>query len=342
MKTRKLLLTFDYELFLGKNSGSVKKCIIEPTEIILQTLKSTKTKAIFFIDGTYLWHLSEAKVTNSIAKQDYEAIQLQLSKLYDHGHYLYLHIHPHWINATYDLELNCWNLSNKKNFAFKVLSLNEKEKVFKASFKALQEILKDRPNYVIEGFRAGGLYIQPFSDFKPFFKEFGIKYDFSVLPGFISYSELHSFDFSNILSDRSYRFDEDVTKFSEKGDYLEFPISVFNMGLIYKVINSIWYRFVLSTTDKEPIGKGSSSGNVLSIKKKGISQYLSSKETYSIELLNLIKAKMYTRNLQKIHFIHLISHPKLVSNYNLIIFDKWLSKLNLKYHLETDFKKFGF
>ncbi|MBK7667512.1 MAG: hypothetical protein IPJ32_09355 [Sphingobacteriaceae bacterium] len=53
--TRNLLFTFDYELFLGKRSGTVENCILKPTDKILELFSKYKvTKAIFFVDTTYL------------------------------------------------------------------------------------------------------------------------------------------------------------------------------------------------------------------------------------------------------------------------------------------------
>ena len=34
----KILLTFDVELFLGHNSGTIENCIIRPTELIIKEL----------------------------------------------------------------------------------------------------------------------------------------------------------------------------------------------------------------------------------------------------------------------------------------------------------------
>ena len=54
MKLKKsILLTFDYELFLGPSSGTAQNCIITPTEKILEVLANTKSKAIFFFSNYF-------------------------------------------------------------------------------------------------------------------------------------------------------------------------------------------------------------------------------------------------------------------------------------------------
>lgn len=48
------IITFDYEVFLGRNTGSVFNSVIRPTEEILKVLNRNKAKAIFFVDTTWL------------------------------------------------------------------------------------------------------------------------------------------------------------------------------------------------------------------------------------------------------------------------------------------------
>ena len=56
MKQKKnFLLTFDYELFLGSQSGTAQNCLIIPTNKLLALLSETKSNAIFFIDILYLF-----------------------------------------------------------------------------------------------------------------------------------------------------------------------------------------------------------------------------------------------------------------------------------------------
>ena len=61
MIKKKTILTFDYELSLGNDSGTIEKCMIEPTYKILEILKRNNSKALFFIDSTFL----------VVLKQDY-------------------------------------------------------------------------------------------------------------------------------------------------------------------------------------------------------------------------------------------------------------------------------
>ena len=57
-------------------------------------------------------------------------------------------------------------------------------------------------------------------------------------------------------------------------------------------------------------------------------------------MLNHIKLPLYLKEAQQNNYLHLLSHPKLVSNYNLQVFDKLLGKLEAMKNVEFDFKKF--
>ena len=66
----------------------------------------------------------------------------------------------------------------------------------------------------------------------------------------------------------------------------------------------------------------------------------SSTETFSVEMLNEIKLPLYLKEAKQNNYLHLLSHPKLVSDYNLQQFDNLLKKLIALGNTEFDFKKF--
>ena len=50
----KIFLTYDYELFFGEPSGSVEKCMLEPTADLLNLAKGKDVFLTFFVDVGYL------------------------------------------------------------------------------------------------------------------------------------------------------------------------------------------------------------------------------------------------------------------------------------------------
>jgi hypothetical protein len=89
---KKIILTFDYELFFGCNSGTVKKSILEPTEKILMALNDVKGSAVFFIDYLMIKRLLNE---NDQTKNEANQIIEQLKKIIAQGSRIELHLHPH-------------------------------------------------------------------------------------------------------------------------------------------------------------------------------------------------------------------------------------------------------
>ena len=335
---KQIIFTFDYELFLGANSGTVNDCLIEPTNRILKILNSNNTTAVFFIDSSYLVRLEEISKTNKNAAEDFKNIQQQICNIVDSGHYAYLHVHPHWNSAIYSETSNTWSLNDKSQFGFQCMNKIERENIFDKSYELLKSIIeKSKLKTPILGFRAGGLYIQPFVFFSNLFEKKKIKYDFSVLQGFSSNMSKFNFDFTPCKSYKYYKFSYDVMIPDNEGEFIEFSLSTFELKNINKIINGIEYRILKLLNKFKPIEEIHSSGNRLSSIKKN---YLNSKETLSVELLNNYKMKLIINLLNETDYLHFISHTKLVSNYNLDVFNNFLKKINEKYDIESNHMNF--
>ena len=98
----KILLTFDVELFFGQKSGTLENCIIEPSERILKELEKSSAVGTFFIDASYLLFLKEYSL-----KDDLKKIELLINRIESVNCEVGLHIHPHWIDASYSKMGNC-------------------------------------------------------------------------------------------------------------------------------------------------------------------------------------------------------------------------------------------
>lgn len=154
---KNILFTFDYELFLGERSGNVQECLIEPTQEIIGILKAYKIKGIFFVDTVYLLRLKEIGARDALAEKDLDLIFSQLRRLIQEGHYLFLHLHPHWLDALYLTDKREWQLADLSKYRFHNLDDDQKHYLFEESIKILQEIIFPvNLDYTISGYRAGG------------------------------------------------------------------------------------------------------------------------------------------------------------------------------------------
>jgi hypothetical protein len=327
---KNILLTFDYELFLGKNSGSVDKCLIEPTEKIRCILNKYNIIAIFFVDTTYLLRLAEVAQNNKVFKQNMTKIENQLQQLKEDGHYIFHHLHPHWLDAKYMPELDEWNLENISKYSFKNISVEERNRIFEFSDAFIRKF--EGENKV--GFRAGGLYVEPISDFLTYFSKYNIKYEFSICPEDYSIGKNDSYDFRQ-YPNKPYHFQTKVNKPELNGKYIEYPITRFKIAGLNKILNGIYHR--LFSKSKNIYGNGSpvNLGQV----EKPKNNLFELNIPLSLEFLNNFNYKLCISHLKKNDYIHFLSHPKLMSDESIDSMDKMLNILIKKYHLNSDFRK---
>jgi hypothetical protein len=337
--TKLLLITFDYELFLGERSGTVQNCLINPTNNLLACLDEHAFKAVFFIDTVYILRLMEMAADHHRAKADLEAITNQLVQIVKKGHEVHPHIHPHWMDAIYDPKVNEWNLSEKRFYTFASISEENRAKLFGNTVAFIKSIL-ELANRIqpIDCYRAGGWSIQPFLNFKPFFIQHGIKNEWSIIPGKYQFSDAHSFDFRKApVQNPIYRFQEDPCLEDRDGQFQEMTISSLSLNRFEK-----WFDFkisgILSRLGKRPpfMGKGVSSV----IKDEGDS-YCNGKQkriVASFEGLNPFTLRKYFLAIRKADYFHFISHPKLITPYEFKMIDKLFKILKKINGIKTDFR----
>ena len=335
MKVKQLLLTFDYELFLGKNSGSVFQCMLEPTEKIIPILKKHGLKAVFFIDTTYLMQLEKQALSHSLAKNDLNQIKKQLNNLIEDGHHLFHHLHPHWLDAIYNPASNTWDCSNHTHFALSNLTDEQVASLFTYSDDFIRGLYPEKNKPAFLGFRAGGLYSQPFERLSQYFKAFDIRYDFSVLKGASSKGLNYSFDYRSTATiiPLIYNFNTNNKIADSTGVFTEIALENFSMTLCERLLNSIYYRLNSKKNTWQRLGDGISSGNRI----QSQSKTSGNSETYSIELLNRVKSFFYASRYKKTDILHIISHPKLLSTQSIRSFELFLNLIHEKYTVISDF-----
>lgn len=336
-----LLFTFDYELFLGRRSGSVEKCLIEPTKRLLDIFDTYHiSSAIFFIDTTYLIRLKEIVDHNEDARRDWDKIRNQLTEIIQKGHYIFPHLHPHWLDAVYDANDNQWKLADLSKYRFNNLSDTDKAEVFDQSMKILNEIsFPVDSSYSIDGYRAGGWSLQPFETFLPYFDKHRIKYDFSVLPGKHQFTTAQFYDYRKVPDKAIYRFGKQVEDEDEIGNFTEIAITSLRYPLLTQKMDRYWQK-ILWKMNNRSVGDGH---GVISQPLQGYevsdNQENNNLERASIELLNRATWPVYKRYIAKNNYIQFISHPKMLSRHNFHMLEKMLSWVTQTYSIETDFKK---
>jgi hypothetical protein len=342
---KRLLITYDYELYLGNRSGTVDDCMIHPTEKLLATMEPFGIRAVFFVDTTYLMRLQEKSEHNQKCQNDFQTVAGQLRELVARGHYVFPHIHPHWLDAEYNNVTNQWRLNNVTRYRFHNLTESDKFKVFSGSVNVLSGILHPAfPDYKIDGYRAGGWCIQPFTDFIPFFRNHEIKYEFSVFGGIYQFTDAQYFDFSNAPDKPVYRFSSDVCTEDPDGNFTQFNINSINISPAVTLANKIWMKlkYRLPGDHRDRRGEGQPSRELSGmhpVNPGGHDLSHPGRERISVEDLTPVKLPSYLKFFGEQSYMHFISHPKMVTGFNLIAFKKFLQKVFDNYKIETDFHK---
>ena len=210
-----IFLTFDYELFFGSDTGSVEKCMLEPTRNLLEIAKGKNVYYTFFVDVGYLIHAENIpELTEEVA-----LVKNQILEMIQLGHDVQLHIHPHWEKAKWTS--NGWKFNMKNSYKLSDFDEEERTQIIR-KYKRYLDNLISRETTV---FRAGGWCIQPFSEVRNTFLEVGVKADSSVIPGSFLYTDNYQLDFRNAPNKSRYTFSEDVNKEDTGGEFIEFPIT---------------------------------------------------------------------------------------------------------------------
>jgi hypothetical protein len=308
MGTPKIILSFDYELFLGEKSGSLEKCIIEPTERLIHVFKETNIKATFFVDVCYLTRLLEK---NEKMKREALKVKEQLQKLLIHGHRIELHLHPHWLNAK--LINDRWVFTSYKNYRLHNLAETEITELFVHGVKMLNDIGREViDGYQVRAFRAGGYCLQPFSKLKKAFNESNIKIDSSVVPNLKASSRDHFFDYLDFgILDEIYRFEDNVKGKIETGQFMEVPITTFKKSLTLKIIDKLFNYFNKITGDgKGMIMEKEMNQNIIDRIYKMLSSYHT---TLSLDYSSFYTIKHAIKSSKRDLYVF-VSHPKTLNS----------------------------
>ncbi len=315
-----VLITLDYELFFGSESGTVENCIIKPTKKLLEIVAPYQIKLVFFVDVGYIIKLKEFKSKFPELEKDYTSIVTQIQYLAQNNHGIELHIHPHWEDSYYNGKKWIFNTSR---YALTAFSNDEVIRIFKTYSSELEKISGVKPKV----YRAGGWSAQPFSKIKSGLETVGVFTDSTVYPKGYYKSKQQSFDFRNVpLYTTKYTFNENLTTKNLTGLFTEIPISS------YKVSPVFFWKFALKKLYKNPKHHSFGDGFAISKSKKEVFRLLL-KPSYSVVSIDGYKAsylerafKKYIKNTTQDDNFVIIGHPKAFSEYSLKKTKEFISK----------------
>ena len=320
-----LFLTYDYELFFGEPTGTVEKCIIEPTDLLRGIASRTGAKMVFFIDTGYLKKLEEYKDVYQKVAHEYHLIRKQITDLVNEGHDCQLHIHPHWEDCTHDGKQ--WNMVTDR---YKLDDFSDKE--INRIIPEYKELLERWTKTPVTSYRAGGWCLQPFNRVAKAFAKAGLIIDSTVFPGGKFTAGNYYYDFTNSPDKSTWKFSDDLCKENANGPFTEYPISNYNYHPLF-----FWRLFILGRLQPhlhKPIGDGypmSSPGLRKKMLTKGMN-LSASVDGYFVTKLD----KVLKYNLNKgFNETIIIGHPKACTHFALKKLEEFIERNKNKHTFLT-------
>ncbi len=220
-------ITLDYELFMGKTTGTPESCLVEPMMHLMDMVDKYNVKLNVFVDAAYLLQLNKLRSEFHRLQQDYEMVTNNIRQIDQRGHAIQLHLHPQWYYSSFDGEK--WIL-DMDHYKLSDMPLADQISLVNEGAALLNNLVTRR----ITAFRAGGYSIENFTELYTTFLANGIVTDTSAIHGGYSSGKYHTYDFRDVPKKTSYMVLKDIKRENTKGQMREYPISTIDtIGIGY-------------------------------------------------------------------------------------------------------------
>lgn len=328
-------ITLDYELAMGRKTGTPEKCLIEPMNYLTAMVDKYGIKMNVFVDAAYLLQLRKLKSHHPQLQKDWDTVTNHIRLLDAKGHSIQLHLHPQWCYSTYDGEK--WQL-DMDHYKLSDLSLDNQKQLIQNGVQLLNELISKK----VTAFRAGGYSIENFPQLFDTFLQVGIIIDSSVFRGEHTKGKYQTYDYRKVPNKTSYYFSSSNKIEDEKGEMKEYPLSTIVVPSILYLINKknkhSEYKYITSSKKKWGDGVGIGyPGNKFHIFIHKLLMLIGNKSicTYIEEGVNIEKIYNYSCDHYEGDEFVIIGHPKAMSPFSIDVFEAFL-----KEHLDIEFRIF--
>lgn len=333
-----IVISFDYELFLGRNFYDDERVLFGPTKEILKILKKNNVTATFFADVCSVFQHEKYGLIDYCNQFSRQLKDIELS-----GCDVQLHVHPNWLksqpkNGQWIFDENSYRIhyfDSKDNEEWTMATIIKEGKEY------LEKVLGDIENYKCVAYRAGGFAIQPHQSLFPALAENGIKIDSSIVVKDYLKKDIIGYDFRktpkklNWMISNKDLFQEEQKEIDKS--LFEVPVMTIRNNIVERTFLPKYKRIFRRG---EPLGKPISIGGAqprfVEGKLKRLALYNFSRRRLSFDEMNY---EYLFRKIMKIYglygakerdiYIAIIGHPKAFSGdafENLEKFVKLASK----------------
>jgi hypothetical protein len=234
------LITFDYELSLGRNFLPPEKVLFEPTQDVLNLCAKLSCPVTFFPDVCSVW------VHRKYGLDEYANLfESQMKETLRMGNDVQLHLHPHWLGSSY--ENGQWLISTDKMFLHELEfgnGPNSAGALVARGVKYLNDLLSpSKSDYNCFAFRAAGSALQPHErEIISALLDNGIKMDVSVTKFLTLNLDTVKIDYTNVPSSSLWRMSpESGIEVDASSGLLEVPIATFQSASAAR-LGFLWRR----------------------------------------------------------------------------------------------------
>jgi hypothetical protein len=309
----KVHITFDYELFFGSKSGTVEKCMLQPTQQLIVLGKKLNAHFTFFVDAGYLYQLNQHHYDEA-CKLTFQKIKEQLQSLEAAGHEIALHVHPHWQDSFF--KNGQWYMQTKR---YKLSDFSKDEVSF--IFEHYHSTLKNITGKSCKSYRAGGWCLQPFSHIREALMQQHIFLDSSVYKNGYHQFSAHSYDFRKAPDTTEWNFETDECTPEANGRFTELAITSHRLSPLFYW--ELYLRMKYNPAYYKPMGDGS----WLKDKKKIYKQFYASTNHFACcdgyfaaQLVSCFN-KLLKQNKQR---MVVLGHPKSLAPYSFDALEKFI------------------
>lgn len=309
--SKKVIISFDYELFFGDEPGTVQKSLLQPTSQLMDALEYAGARATFFVDYLMLKFMLQE---NDATKKEAALIIEQLKEMVRRGHRIELHLHPHWVDAKYiDGK---WDFSDFSHYCLNSFPKDEITRMFVDGTEFLESIAKEiDPNYKVVAFRAGGWAILPFELMREGFEKAGIKVDSSVMQGCLIHANDIELDFTNAPKRNIYHFSDDVLKEVTNGQFVEAQICSFRLSVFVSCLRDIYIKKHPRAYKRLADGSHSRKNEKKMLEDIPLTKWQRMHQSQPFGLASLPSFLLnYKISRSKSKYLVIISHPKDIMN----------------------------
>lgn len=328
-------ITLDYELCLGRRTGTAEGCLVKPMEALTKMLAKYGIKVNVMVDAAYLYRMNQLKETDSRISEEYKLVTDNVHSLAEQGHAIQFHFHPQWIYTEY--VDGHWKM-DMKHYKLSDLPRDEMLQTVSDAIDLLNSISGQKA----VAFRAGGFSVENFEDIAALFVEKGIKVDTSVLRYSKTKTKFQTYDYSKVPNETSYHFSRRICTEDAGGSFTEYPISVKPYGsIIYMLMKKRLKKIDSAGLSKERwndgIGAGYPGGKLTALKIK-MKKFFGRNVFYASfdgELALLLPEIFnYSRKKYKGDDFVIISHPKLFTPSAIANLEKFIERsTNVEYKI---------